>query len=547
VTTDVQLAPGAPSAEIGARRRRGGHLGERLTSDPAATITVAVIVVAYLATRLWFIGNFPYFYDEGLYAGWAHGIAHSLHDLFISETISREPLLSWAGAVLVKLGFAPLTAMRWVSMLAGLATVGVVGLLGRTLGGRATGFVAAALCVVLPLFLVHDGIGIYEPLVTLIMALALYVELELARRPSLRTGAVLGVVFAAALLTKQNTLPAVVLLPISLMCFDFSPEGRRQRVKLWLGAVAISLLGVVLAEVLLRSSGYWPQYVRARSSAWYTVRSLSNVIHYPFNLFTRLAWGVFRDTMVGYVTIPLLIIGLFGAGLAARVRPRLLIVFLVWIVVPIAGAIFFTTYPFPRHFMYAMPPLIALIAFAAVRGYEFAAARVPRRWWLAGFGALAILALVPAVVLDARVLADPSSVRYPSLDDWQYVTGKPAGSPWPHVAALIRQRAVGSRVVILTPNADPTVVRELLGFNPRYVFSYGSWRDGPSAQFIYTEASGGRFGAGGMEIAQREHFVPIGRFVRPRPCDSPTPHFGTPCPRGGEAVLVYERPGLPGT
>jgi len=506
-----------------------------------------VIVVAYHVSRLIFIGNFPYFFDEGLYAGWANGITHSLHDLFIAETIGREPLLSWAGAVLIKLGFSPLTAMRWVSMLAGLATIGVVGLLGRKLGGVATGIVAAGLCVVLPMFLVHDGIGIYEPLVTLIMAVALYVQIELAERPRLRMGAVLGVVFAAALLTKENTLPAIALLPLSLVCFDFSPEGRGRRIKLWLGAVAISLLGVVLAEVLLRSSGYWSTYEAVRKSPLYTVRSVSNVLHYPFNLFTQDAWHVFRDTMTGYVTWPLIIVGVVGTVLALQRRLRLTLVYLAWAVVPTVGAIFFTTYPFPRHFMSSLPTFLVLIAYAVALGWQWVSGRGWRRSGRVGYVALGVLALVPALVFDGRVLAHPDTVRYPSFDDWQYVTGFPAGSPWPKVADAIRRRGVGSRVVIIHPNADSTIVADLLGNNPRYVFSYGDQPLGKRAQFAFTEAKGGVLGRGGMEVVRSQHFVEIGRFVRPRPCDSQHPLFTEPCPPGGDAIILYERPGLPGT
>ena len=548
MTTDIQIAPGAPTEPLAERRRRrGGRLRALMAAHPAATAAGCVFVVSYLVTRLVFIGKFPYFFDEGLYAGWANGITHSLHDLFIAETIGREPLLSWAGAVLIKLGFAPLTAMRWVSMLAGLATIGVVGLLGRKLGGLATGVVAAGLCVVLPMFLVHDGIGIYEPLVTLIMVIALYVELELAERPSLRMGAVLGVVFAAALLTKENTLPVIVLLPLSLVCFDFSREGRGRRVKLWLGAVAISLLGVVFAEVLLRSSGYWATYVAVRNSPLYTVRSLSNVIDAPFNVFTRDAWRVFRQTMTGYVTLPLLVIGVVGAGLALRSRARITLVYLAWALVPTAGAIFFTTYPFPRHFMSGLPPFLVLVAYAVVRGWQWVSRQSWRTAGHAAYAVVGVLALVPALVFDGRVLAHPATVRYPSFDDWQYVTGFPAGSPWPKVANAIRHRAIGTKVVIITPNADQRVVRLLLGDDHRYVFTDGDQPLGKHAQFAFTEAKGGVFGLGGMEVVRAQHFVEIGRFVRPRPCSSPLPLFTDRCPPGGDAVILYERPGLPGT
>ena len=61
----------------------------------------------------------------------------------------------------------------------------MIGLLARRLGGDLTGLVAAGLAVVVPFFLVHDGIGIMEPLVTLVMASALLAQVELARRPSL--------------------------------------------------------------------------------------------------------------------------------------------------------------------------------------------------------------------------------------------------------------------------------------------------------------------------------------------------------------------------
>jgi hypothetical protein len=50
-----------------------------------------------------------------------------------------------------------------------------------------------------------------------------------------------------------------------------------------------------------------------------------------------------------------------------------------------------------------------------------------------------------------------------------------------------------------------------------------------------------------MEIARSEHFVLIGRYVRPGACRSPRPLYTPPCPRGGDAILLYARPGLPHT
>ncbi len=79
---------------------------------------------------------------------------------------------------------------------------------------------------------------------------------------------------------------------------------------------------------------------------------------------------MFRQTLTGYVTLPLLAIGIAGSVLALRRHLRLAVVYLTWTIVPTVGAIFFTTYPFPRHFMSSLPPFLVLIAYAVVLGWQ---------------------------------------------------------------------------------------------------------------------------------------------------------------------------------
>jgi 4-amino-4-deoxy-L-arabinose transferase-like glycosyltransferase len=139
-------------------------------------------------------------------------------------------------------------------VLAGLLTALAIGVLGRRVGGPRVGLMAAALCVVLPFFVVHDGIGTAEPLVTLWMATALYLQVELARRPDLRVAALLGLTLAAGYLTKDNTKPALALLPVSLLIFDWSETGRRERLRTWLWGVGIVVLMLAAAQLVMRAS-----------------------------------------------------------------------------------------------------------------------------------------------------------------------------------------------------------------------------------------------------------------------------------------------------
>jgi 4-amino-4-deoxy-L-arabinose transferase-like glycosyltransferase len=373
-----------------------------------AAAAVALLALAYLASRLAFATRFPYFLDEGTYARFTERAAQSYHQLFVSLEIGREPLQMWLVLPLVELGVNPLTAMRAVSVGAGLATVAVIGLLARRLGGDLTGLVAAGLAVVVPFFLVHHGIGIMEPLVTLVMASALLAQVELARRPSLRLGVVLGVVLAAAVLTKENTKPAIALIPVGLLLLDWDREGLRPRLRRWGGAVAIALAMAVAANVLMRLSAYWKELVAERSDpGLYTVRRVSDVLSDPFSSWGA-AWDAYGPAFAGYLTLPLAGAAIAGAVLGLRRRPRGTVVLLAWVLLPLVIALSFALGPFPRHVMYLMPPMLVLAAYALVEAGRLISARLaPRAAAVTCAAALALL-LAPALVADARFLAHPT-------------------------------------------------------------------------------------------------------------------------------------------
>jgi 4-amino-4-deoxy-L-arabinose transferase-like glycosyltransferase len=432
----------------------------------------------------------------------------------------------WLGIPWVKLGINPLDAVRIVSAISGLLTVVAVGLIGRLLGGLVVGLAAAALCVVLPFFVVHDGIGIIEPLVTLVMASALYLQVVHARRPDLRVAALLGLVLAAGVLTKENTRPALALLPVSLLCFDWAAADRGRRLRTWLWGVGIAAVMVVGAYVLLHASSRYPEFEKARHNPLlYTVRPLSDVLSDPFGAVGP-AWHAYHPAFSGYITLPLLAAALAGAILALRRDWRLAVVLLAWILVPFTVSMLFSTAPFPRHIMYLLPPGVALAAFALVRGVEWLRQVTSPRVGIAVAGVAVILLLAPALRLDARVLAHPASARYPGLDDLQYVTGTGGGTVWPGMADVIRRDARGKRVYILSPTAYTQVLLMLLGPDPRYVTVLGTSPEARHAQFAVSDEIP-FLDATAAKVMQRQHFKPVWSYQRPR---------------GGATATLSERP-----
>jgi hypothetical protein len=137
-----------------------------------------------------------------------------------------------------------------------------------------------------------------------------------------------------------------------------------------------------------------------------------------------------------------------------------------------------------------------------------------------------LVVLLPALRLDARVLAHPVSGPYPGLDQEQYVTG--SGVVWPRVAKALRRRAPAGRVVILSPKADTNILHALLGYGSRFIFVKGTSPLASQARFSLTDSLDPFVDPQAQAKTDLGHLVPVERFFR----------IG----RSG-AVTLYERPG----
>ncbi len=399
-----------------------------------ARIAVGAVVAFYVLTRLGLLWRFPPFWDESFYGVEGQTAFDDPAQRFAALTDGKGPLLDWLSALLVGQGLHPLSAVRTVSFLAGMVTLGAVGLLGRLLGGLAVGLVAAALYVVLPLFLVHDSIGVVDPLVSAAAAMALYLQLRLARRPEAVTAIALGVALTAGILAKQTGMFALVLLPVSLVCFDWRAEGRRERVLRWVSGAALALLITAVGHAVLRLSPLHDRLPQTTAEL-HQFRPLGKALRHPFAELGN-NWPGFSGVLTGYVTLPLLVASFVGAVRAGR---RQALVLLAWGVAPVAAALVLVEYGYARYVLSAIPPLVVLAAYGLVEGARRIRVRwAPPRARLVGAVAIVVV-LLPALARDVRIIANPATASYPGEDDWQFVAGWPAGTGVRGIARALEQ------------------------------------------------------------------------------------------------------------
>lgn len=439
------------------------------SASRAAVRVVAVataLLVSYAATRAALLWRFPPFTDEALYAQWTWQGFNVPEDRFLALASGKEPLLPWIGMVWMWLGAEPITAVRLVSVVAGLATVVLVALITRELSPRRWAWASAAgVAVLLPFLVVNDVVGIYDPLAAAAVSAALLLHLRLARRPALGDALLLGLALGAGLLTKSTTLFALVLLPLGVIAFDWSREGASRRLAGWFGSIALAIGVAGLAYSTMLLSEYYDDFRAAQEPTVTPAHSFGDGIR---DLGHWLDHNVppYADALLGYFTLPVLALCALGAVIALRERLRPALVVAIWAAAPIGAAVLLADVPYPRYVLTAAPPLVVFTGIGGVvlvewiwaRGGVFVAA------------AAATLVALPALAFDARVLLDPKTASYPSRDDSLYATGWPAGSPWPMIADELRRRAGSGPALVVLGEHHPIAVQLLLLDAPRLTF-----------------------------------------------------------------------------
>lgn len=172
----------------------------------------------------------------------------------VEPTASHPPLYPLGLAGFVVVGLESVDSLRLLGVLAGTATVLVIGALANRVAGRRAAIVAAGVAAVWPAFIAADGALMSESLFGLLVASALLQALRQRERPSLPGAAALGLLIGAASLARSEALLLVPLLGWTLL-----PAGRGRRIALVATLLAASALTV--APWLIRNQREFGQPV----------------------------------------------------------------------------------------------------------------------------------------------------------------------------------------------------------------------------------------------------------------------------------------------
>jgi hypothetical protein len=455
-------------------------------------LVVGLLGAAYLATRLALTWRFPLYVDETTFASFARDVHGSLGQFFAAEADKKGLLPSWLGAGLIGVGIDPVTSMRLLAAAGAALAAACGGVIVRRLYGLREGLLTAALIALGPYFLVNASVGIYDAMVTGLVAAAVLVSIRLVQKPRIATALLLGIVIGAGGLTKPTASVAVVVLPFTLLLFDYvSPELRR-RLLIWAGHAALAVaLGYAITSIA-RLTPLYDRPMLPRENH----RSLGQIfdgIGHSIRSNGPLQW----NAMFGYLTTPGIALAVVGVISGLRRHRAATAVLLLWTLSVIASALLLALWPYPRYFAAAMVPLSAFVALGAVAVWNgVSGGSLPyRNARIALAAGLLLVAVSPALRYEGQVLADPVHTVYPGADLEGYVWATSAQTWVDPFARRIERRGgpypVHIDVVLgYTWGLDLRLNGAAVGSARRYdVFSRGTPAQKAAARYLVSDGA----------------------------------------------------------
>lgn len=396
----------------------------------ADLIVSALLLLAYLLTRLVNVVSFPLHYDEASYIHWGKIIAGDWSQRFLAAAWGgKQPLHTWLVALFTM--FLPNTifAGRMVSVLAGGISTLLIWLIARRLFARRVAYVAAFLYIIAPYHLLYDRIALIDSLLVMEGLAVFWFSIRLLDNPTPWDAAGLALSSTAALLTKSSGLLFLVLIPVVVILYFDQKEVLIERVKRCAGPLlAVGVTACLIYFFVFGSTEGAQLVAQFEANRKYTL-GFDEIMAMPWDVWGKNALKSFQ-VLWNYLTPPLGFL-VFCAVLASPWLGRETVLLSLWGILPILGTIAIGQTFFMRYLLFATPFLLMAEARLLERVYEFVVARFPRAQRLRSAGrstlvsaiGLASLALICLFALwqDYLLLFDPANEALTAIERVQYI------------------------------------------------------------------------------------------------------------------------------
>jgi 4-amino-4-deoxy-L-arabinose transferase-like glycosyltransferase len=187
--------------------------------------------------------------DSLYYSAQARQLAHGVwfREVFADLPGAEHGPLTSALMAPVSWGSDPFNRQRMVTVLCGIATVAVIGLVARRIGGDRVGLIAAAIAAIYPNLWINDGLVMSESVSALLIAVTLLAIMRWTEVPTYQRALLCGALTGLAALARSEL---VLLAPLGALLMVL--VGRRSALRYgWHAVAVLAATAVVVAPWMI--------------------------------------------------------------------------------------------------------------------------------------------------------------------------------------------------------------------------------------------------------------------------------------------------------
>ncbi len=424
------------------------------------------IILLFFVSRFYNILGLPIFTDEAIYVRWSQIASNDAAWRFISLTDGKQPMFVWIAMLFMKVIQDPLLAGRLVSVMAGFGSmVGIFFLTNEVFKNRKAALFASLIYVLYPFSLVYDRLAMYDSLVAMFIIWSLYFEILLVRNLRLDLALILGMIIGGGMLTKTSANFALILLPFSLLLFNFKDKKWKEKLRKW---IVFTLVVVVIANGMYNVLRLSPFFHIIADKNLVFIYSFHEWIQHPLEYFMNNIRALL-DWLISYTTAPFLVLVVASFVIGKKYGKEKLLL-LTWFAVPFIALALFGRTLYPRFILFMMMPLLAMGAYSLYELVNFA-----KKIWIKALVVLFFLGIF--LVNDFFIVTDFGKASLPQSDRDQFVTGWPAGGGVRESVAILQEKSKQGKIYVGTEGTFglmPSALEIYLGKNPNVIIK-GFW------------------------------------------------------------------------
>jgi len=401
---------------------------------------VFILTVGYFISRITNLTTIPIFCDEAIYIRWAQVMRAEPSLRFLPLSDGKQPLFMWLVIPFLKVIEDPLVAGRVVSVLAGFGTMIGVGILSYFLfNKKKISFLAMILYLISPFTFFFDRMALTDGLLSFLGIWFFVFSVWLINDARLDLAMIGGIILGLGLITKSPALFFAVLLPTTLIIFNF----KRKNLSLHLiKVVSFWLVIWVFAFAIYNILRLGPEFhmIAIRNKDY--VFSFSEVLKHPIYPF----WRNFKNIINWFwilLTPPIFVLGVLGMLEILRKEFKkgvfLLFCFFLPLLAQSAVAKVFTA----RYILFSVPLFLIFVAFFIEKIFSLFKNKA------IGFDILVLVLLLPCYQIFLLII-NPTKAWLPVQERKGYLEEWTAGYGIKEVALYLKKVAQNQKVLIGT-------------------------------------------------------------------------------------------------